>query len=462
MLSRDQFAQKGDSLIDRYNNDNPIREQLLKYGYKQGSSPDEFISPNSKSGHQVKVYKDTVACSMSGSDEGVGLYNPDKGSWNVTSFGLMLFYECNNNIKEATQKLKEMYSLKRYENDFQSGSSSIQRTNIKPDQKLFTKLSNIDRTPPVPIIEDMLFAKSLISFTGPSFSGKTFVSLDASLCIATGINYHGRSTKQGNVGLVIGEGQDGIFQRCEAWCSAHGVNIDDIPLYVSNQPINMREPELVQAIIDEFKPIGNFQALVIDTLARNFGGGNENAPSDMGGFINGCDTIIHELDCAVAVVHHTGKDQSSGARGHSSFFGALTTEIIVEARGEHDILLTNTKQKDAKQFEPMQFVKVETLGSITLEPVEYIKREKKDKLGKNDKIAWDAFVEAYAAKQATNTTDTACRLHVDEWREFFNKRHTGDTNKAKNDAFRRAREQLVSLSLLKVDSFYYDYGDKAT
>ena len=54
MLSRDQFAHKGDSLIDRYNNDNPIREQLLKYGYKQGYSSDEFISPNSKSGHQVK------------------------------------------------------------------------------------------------------------------------------------------------------------------------------------------------------------------------------------------------------------------------------------------------------------------------------------------------------------------------------------------------------------------------
>ena len=126
---------------------------------------------------------------------------------------------------------------------------------------------------------------------------------------------------------------------------------------------------------------------------------------------------------------------------------------MVEARGEHDILLTNTKQKDAKQFEPMQFVKVETLGSITLELVEYIKREKKDKLGKNDKIAWDTFVEAYTAKQATNTADTPCRLHVEEWREFFNKRHTGDTNKAKNDAFRRARERLVYLSLLRLTGF---------
>ena len=462
MLSRDQFANKGDSLIDRYNNDNPIREQLLKYGYKQGSSPDDFISPNSKSGHQVRVYKDAVACSMSGSDEGVGWYNPDKGSWNATSFGLMLHYEFNNNIKEATQKLKEIYPLKSYESHFPNGLRSTQNTAIKSEQKLFTKLSDIDRTPPIPIVEDMLFAKSLISYTGASFSGKTFAALDAFLSLSAGIKYHGRATKQGNVGLVIGEGQDGIFQRCEAWCSAHDLNIEDIPLYVSKQPINMREPELVQAIIDEFKPIGNFQAIVIDTLARNFGGGNENAPSDMGQFINACDTIIHNLDCAVAVVHHTGKDHSSGARGHSSFFGALTTEIMVEARGEHDILLTNTKQKDAKQFEPMQFVKVETLGSITLELVEYIKREKKDKLGKNDKIAWDTFVEAYTAKQATNTADTPCRLHVEEWREFFNKRHTGDTNKAKNDAFRRARERLVSLGLLEVDGFYYDYGDKAT
>ena len=32
MLSRDQFAHKGDSLIYSYNKDKPNREQFLKYG----------------------------------------------------------------------------------------------------------------------------------------------------------------------------------------------------------------------------------------------------------------------------------------------------------------------------------------------------------------------------------------------------------------------------------------------
>lgn len=106
MLSRDQFASNGESLIDRYNSDNPIRAQLLKYGYTQGSSPDEFISPNSRSGHQVKVFGN-VATSLSTSDAGVGVEG--NGSHNVDSFGLYRFYECENDLNTAITKIAAHY-----------------------------------------------------------------------------------------------------------------------------------------------------------------------------------------------------------------------------------------------------------------------------------------------------------------------------------------------------------------
>ena len=55
-----------------------------------------------------------------------------------------------------------------------------------------------------------------------------------------------------------------------------------------------------------------------------------------------------------------------------------------------------------------------------------------------------------------------CRLHIDEWRPFFERRHTGDTPKQKNDAFSRARRSLVSRGLMQVENDFYTLSDKAT
>lgn len=152
--------------------------------------------------------------SLSTSDADVG--RELNGSWCADAFDLFKYYECGNDIKAAIETLKARYPLERLirakvEQDF------------KPVGKLFTKLSEIDRTAPVPIIEDMLFARTFVSITGASYSGKSFFALDAFLSIAAGIDYHGRFTKQGNVGLIIGEGQSGIYQRCEAWYSARDI-----------------------------------------------------------------------------------------------------------------------------------------------------------------------------------------------------------------------------------------------
>ena len=80
----------------------------------------------------------------------------------------------------------------------------------------------------------------------------------------------------------------------------------------------------------------------------------------------------------------------------------------------------------------------------------------------NEKLALDTFAESYRDKPAANLDDQACRLHLDEWREIFNRRHTGDNKKSKNTAFSRARTSLVTRGILKVEDDYYSYGDKAT
>lgn len=106
MLSRDQFLNTSQGVIDRYKRDNPIHAQFLRYGHEQGSSFDEFLSKNSKSGHQWKVFGDH-AVSLSTSDHGIGVEKD--GSNIVDSFGLYQFYECGNNPKLALQNITAHY-----------------------------------------------------------------------------------------------------------------------------------------------------------------------------------------------------------------------------------------------------------------------------------------------------------------------------------------------------------------
>ena len=70
-------------------------------------------------------------------------------------------------------------------------------------------------------------------------------------------------------------------------------------------------------------PVG---LIVIDTLSRVMAGGNENAPEDMGALVRNIDRLRDETGGAVLLVHHSGKDLSRGARGHSLLRAATDTE----------------------------------------------------------------------------------------------------------------------------------------
>ena len=102
----------------------------------------------------------------------------------------------------------------------------------------------------------------------------------------------------------------------------------------------------------------------------------------------------------------------------------------------------------------MQFLKVSVDPSIALEQV--TRSVPKAKLTSNQAMAMDAFYEA------TKDNVAAAGLTLDEWRPFFNERHTGDNTNSKNRAFSRARKDLVKRGLLKCSDDIYRLGDKAT
>ena len=89
--------------------------------------------------------------------------------------------------------------------------------------------------------------------------------------------------------------------------------------------------------------------IVVDTLARNFGGGNENSADDMGRFIDACDKLRTLTGAAVLIIHHENK--LGGYRGSTAFEGALDCLMIAKREGLA-VTLSCAKMKDDGEFAP--------------------------------------------------------------------------------------------------------------
>lgn len=202
-------------------------------------------------------------------------------------------------------------------------------------------------------LKSYLPANSLSSIYGPSGSYKSFLAVSWACHVAAGMKWAGKSVSAGAVMYVVGEGGIGVPRRIKAWEKKHGVKLNN--LYLVNRPVFPVRREEMQEMIKAARDVKSrtgqpVRLIVVDTLARCFGGNDENDARDMGAFIEGCDVIKRETGATLLVVHHSGKDDTKGARGSSAFRAALDAEFNVRREGDGGaIILTCTKMKDAEE-----------------------------------------------------------------------------------------------------------------
>lgn len=114
--------------------------------------------------------------------------------------------------------------------------------------------------------------------------------------IATGKPWAGKPVTQGAVIYVVGEGGIGVPHRIRAWEQTLNGGSPIDALYRVDCPIFPASPESVQQVIQAAKDVKTatnmpIRLIILDTLARCFGGSDENAAKDMGAFIQGYDYI---------------------------------------------------------------------------------------------------------------------------------------------------------------------------
>ncbi|MDN5524774.1 AAA family ATPase, partial [Acinetobacter sp.] len=95
--------------------------------------------------------------------------------------------------------------------------------------------------------------------------------------------------------------------------------------------------------------------ICIDTLAQAGGDMDENSSKDMGNMIKTFQYIQQELGGIVLVVHHTGKDETKGMRGHSSLYASLDFALECTAHGNLSAQFKIAKSKDSESDKGYKF-----------------------------------------------------------------------------------------------------------
>lgn len=219
------------------------------------------------------------------------------------------------------------------------------------------RLADLRNLPPTSwLIQGEIPAGLLTVVCGPSEAGKSFLMVDYAMRIA-------RANPDRTIVYVAPEGGGGYRKRVEAWLLHHGGEEPENLVFVLRS-VSMLDPSAVQMLLTAIRPLAPV-LVIIDTLARNMVGGDENSAKDMGLFVSGCDVIRFEAGAAVSIVHHTGR--SGAYRGSSALFAASDSWIEF-ANDDGLITVSCGKAKDWKPFTPRYYRLVESGESCVLVP----------------------------------------------------------------------------------------------
>jgi len=228
----------------------------------------------------------------------------------------------------------------------------------EPRYKLLTCDQLRDLPPLAWCVRGVLPARGLAAIAGPSGSGKSFLAFDMAAAIAGGWRWFGQRVEAAPVVYAALEGEAGYKLRAQAWEANHGQALPN-GLRLMLDPFKLTEAQDVQDLA-AVVPAG--AVVIIDTLNRAAPESDENSSRDMGLILEAAKRLQALTGGLVLLVHHTGKDESKGLRGHSSLFAALDAVVTVSRDGDRREWKMG-KSKDGADGEAHTFkLQVETLG----------------------------------------------------------------------------------------------------
>ena len=257
---------------------------------------------------------------------------------------------CERQAQAARQRLAKAAAAGAPEHELQAILESIRQIGHAESGKgRFVDVGELCSLPPTEswLVKGYLTTDSLTVLFGDPGCGKSFLAIDIAGHVACGLPWRGCSVKPGKVLYIAGEGKNGLAKRFRAWFKRHGETPRNIQICTT--PIALTDPVGIAALVAEIQAMPEAPTLiVIDTVNRNFGPGDENATADMTRAVAGLDAIRNATGAALLGLHHSGHGDKSRGRGSSVLRASVDVEFAVE-KFDRTVQVRCTKAKD---FDP--------------------------------------------------------------------------------------------------------------
>lgn len=186
------------------------------------------------------------------------------------------------------------------------------------------------------IIQGAFGVGEFSTISGLPGTGKSVITTDAACHVAAGLEWHGRNVRQGLVVYIAAERKKLTERRMNAFRKRHGVK--DVPLLVLGGRIdlttNLADAKALIAAVKqaEFDCGQACVWIIIDTLTRTFGAGDQNTSKDMTKYVLSCDELVRGTGAHVTTIHHTAWSGERG-KGAIDLDGAVDASFIVKKAG---------------------------------------------------------------------------------------------------------------------------------
>lgn len=327
-------------------------------------------------------------------------------------------------------------------------------------------------------VKGVLPESGLAAIYGPSGCGKTFLTLDLAGAVSEGRDWFGRRVAPCSVCYLALEGEHGISNRVRAFQIRNGADRLSLVRFVA-APFSLFDVRDVPDLAASIAAAGAAGGIVIiDTLNRAAAGADENSGQDMGVLIAAATELQRLVGGLVLLVHHSGKDQTRGARGHSSLIAALDAAIEVTRDGDRrEWKIAKSKDGEDGQANPFRLEPVEIDVDEDGDPVtscivvadDQPAAPRAPKLTGATRIAWRAFLATVEDDGTIPDSPTLEQMggralsrvvSEEAWRAraYAAGVSDGTDESAKRKAFRRARTQLMDFGMVATWNGLYWIG----
>ena len=218
----------------------------------------------------------------------------------------------------------------------------VHRNGFMISRSLPTTVSNAKRW----LVEGIIPRTGVMMVYGETGIGKSYAAIDLAFAVTAGSDWAGRETSSFEVLYIPTEDAYGIDRRNTLIARQKELPEDGKPLIANCSFDLSRNSETVMRLIENLRGVpGPIGLVIIDTMQMALGGADENSATEATAIVENCRRLSLYLDCAVLLVHHSGKDGTKKARGSSAFMAAMDT-VIHMTKSKSGMALKVVKQKN--------------------------------------------------------------------------------------------------------------------